>query len=95
MTPDQRRRVKHGPLSTWQWAVVGAYLVAIVLSFYVGRTASAAVDSTERIDQLLCVQIQYLERQATTATNPESQKNIRLFAVSLRPLVPSCPPPAE
>lgn len=91
--PDQRNRVKHAGLSTWQWAVIGSYLVSVVLSFYSGRIATTAVDSTERIDQLLCTQIRYLERQSKTATNPQSAQNIRIFAASLRPMVPSCPPP--
>jgi hypothetical protein len=73
--------------------VIGSYLVAIVLSAIVGAVASSALENTERIDKALCTQIAYLERQAKVATSPEARSNLNAFAASLRPLVPSCPPP--
>lgn len=91
MTPDQRRRHKLWRFSTWQWAVLGSYLVAVVLSFLVGRAGNTALDNTDRIDKALCAQIEYLESQAAVAINPDSRDNILTLSRSLRPLVPSCP----
>jgi len=90
---EDRPPVKHGPFTTWQWAVIAVLLIAVIGSVYVGRIAATAIDNTERIDQALCTQIAYLEKQASVAANPMSRDNLNAFAASLRPLVPSCPPP--
>jgi hypothetical protein len=92
---EDRPPPRHGPFTTWQWAVIGVLLVALIGSIYVGRIASSAVDSTNRIDKALCIQIDYLERQAEVATSPAAHDNLLAFATSLRPLVPTCPPPPE
>lgn len=102
--PERRRYVrreedcyqppaKHGLFTTWQWAVICSYFVAIILSFIAGVAANRALDNTERIDKALCTQIAYLERQAKVAMTPAARDNLNAFAASLRPLVPSCPPP--
>lgn len=85
MTPDRRNAVKHGPFTTWQWAVIGAYLVAIILSLAVGLLVSQALDNTRRIDRALCAEIEFLEGQ--------DGDQIRALNQNLRALVPSCPPP--
>jgi hypothetical protein len=85
--------VKHGPFTTWQWAVLAVLMIAVVGSIAVGRVATTAVHNTQRIDQALCIQIAYLEKQANVAVAPAARSNLKNFAASLRPLVPSCPPP--
>lgn len=90
---EDRPPVKHGPFTTWQWAVVGVLVIAVIGSAFVGRVANVALDNTNRIDQALCIQIAYLEKQATVAASPAARSNLNAFAASLRPLVPSCPPP--
>lgn len=100
--PERRKRhrrdedlppVKHGPFTVWQWAVLGVLMVAVIGSIAVGRIASTAVENTNRIDKALCIQIAYLEKQAGVSQSPAAKKNLNLFAATLRPLVPSCPPP--
>lgn len=91
---EDRPPLKHGLFTTWQWAVLGVLIIAVVGSFIVGRIADTAIENTHRIDRALCIQIAYLERQAAFAPNPAAHDNLRAFATSLRPLVPSCPPPS-
>jgi hypothetical protein len=102
--PERRTRVRrssdlppirHGWFTTWQWAVIAVLLIAVVGSVFVGRIAESAINNTHRIDRALCIQIAYLERQAAVATSPAAHDNLINFAASLRPLVPSCPPPPK
>lgn len=91
---DPRRRRLHGwgrlRFTTWQWAVLGSYIVAIVASLIIGRFATTAQNNTERIDKALCAQIEYLG-QPRLRDDPQT---VQLTA-DLRALVPSCPPPSE
>jgi uncharacterized membrane-anchored protein YhcB (DUF1043 family) len=87
------RSYKYGWFSTWQWAVLGAYLVAVVLSVVVGLLADRAIDNTKRIDEALCHEIAYLDRQSRTVPTPRARKNLKAFANDLRPLSSHCPPP--
>jgi hypothetical protein len=88
------RPYKHGLFSTWQWAVLGAYLVAIVLSVAVGILADRAIDNTKRIDLALCHEIAYLDRQSKAVPTPRARSNLKAFADDLRPLSSHCPPPS-
>lgn len=85
--------VRHGPFTTWQWAVLAVLAIAVIGSIAVGRIAVTAIDNTNRIDRALCIQIAYLEKQSRLSTVPAARSNLTNFAASLRPLVPSCPPP--
>lgn len=84
--------IKHGPFTTWQWAVLAVLAIAVIGSIAVGRVAMTAVDNTNRIDRALCIQITYLEKQSRLSTAPAAKVNLNNFAASLRPLVPSCAP---
>jgi hypothetical protein len=61
MSPDERRRVKFGPFSTWQWAVIGSYVIAIVLSAYVGAIANRGDDNARAGNVAICVEIGFLK----------------------------------
>lgn len=104
MSPDQRSRVRHGPFSTWQWAVLGAYLVALVLSISVGWLAHRADENAMRGNAAICVVSGFL-RNSLAATenairrNPDAPETPtrRVSAANLRDLVgqletevPSC-----
>lgn len=92
MNPERRNRVHIWIFSTWQWAVLGAYAVAICLSVIVYRASNEALNNTERIDRALCAQIRYLEGVRPVA-RPEAKDDLSKLLNELRPLVPSCPPP--
>jgi hypothetical protein len=88
--PDQDRP-KHGPYTTWQWSVIGAYLVAIILSVAVGMLANRAVTNTEILSQEICFQINYLDRVSKQTANPQAGKNIHRLVLRLRSLNTECP----
>lgn len=102
--PDERNRVKHGPFSTWQWAVLGAYLVAIVLSFSVYGLAKRADVNARRGNAAICVQAAYLDAQVMTLestikqnpTAPETParergaRELRRLVAQLRREIPDC-----
>jgi hypothetical protein len=90
---EDRPPIKHGPFTTWQWAVLAVLMIAVVGSVFVGQVAATAVTNTQRIDRALCTQIAYLEKQSVLSETTEARINLKNFAASLRPLVPSCPPP--
>jgi hypothetical protein len=89
MTPDRGSGPHFWLLTSWQWAVIGAYIVAIVLSAVVGVLANKAQDNTERIDKALCAQIVYLERVSRSAP-PASRGPVHQLTVDLRKLESSC-----
>lgn len=95
MTPDRATGQKHGPFTTWQWSVLGAYLVAILLSVVVGRIATQAVNNTERIDKSICSEIHYLEGVIRVSENPAAAKQLGGLVKDLRELTPGCPPNDE
>lgn len=94
MTPDRRHAVKHGWFTTWQWAVLGSYVVAIVLAFCVGKLASRADDNAARGNAAICVVVGFLDNSLTTTErvvreNPGAPENParRMSAQRLRGLV--------
>jgi hypothetical protein len=93
--------------TTWQWAVIGAYVIAIFLSAFVGavahqasqaakraeRAANEATENTVRLDKAICAEIHYLERGLTlTAQQPIVNNELKIVLKDLRPLAPGCPP---
>lgn len=90
MSPDRRSSTKLGPFTTWQWAVLGAYLVAIALSAIVGRTAHQAQVNTVRLDRAICAEIRYLEDVSPVARSA-AQDPIQGLIKNLRKLEVSCP----
>lgn len=66
MTPDRRHAVKHGPFTTWQWAVLGSYVVAIILAFSVGKLATRADENAHRGNAAICVVVEFLNNSLTT-----------------------------
>jgi hypothetical protein len=74
--------------TTWQWAVLGAYLIAVVLSGVVGFLADRALDNTVRIDKAICAQIIYLDRPRLR----DDPATVQLVT-DLRELEETCPAP--
>lgn len=91
---------RHGPFTAWQWAIIGAYIIAIVLSAVVWidadraeRAANKATATTVRLDKSICAEIQYLERGLTlTKGQPIVHHELEIVLGKLRPLSPGCPP---
>lgn len=83
---DERGRQRFWVFSSWQWAVLGSYLVAIILSAIVGVIGKTALDNTTRIDRALCAEIIYLEHPELRR-DPATQK----LASDLRRLEVRCP----
>jgi hypothetical protein len=92
MSPDRGSGPHFWIFTSWQWAVIGAYIVAIVLSAVVGALARKAQSNTVRIDKALCAQIAYLDGVSRVA-QPAARVEINKLIVKLRVLEPSCPPP--
>lgn len=67
MTPDRRDAEHHGPFTTWQWAVMGAYFVAIVLCVAVGSLAIRADESAHRGAVAICVEVEFLRASRVQA----------------------------
>jgi len=102
--PDQRNRIKHGWFTTWQWAVLGAYVVAIALSAAVAGLAQRADENAKRGNAAICVQVAFLENAEKTTrdlvsrnpTAPEtparlqSAQELHGLIVRLREEIPSC-----
>jgi hypothetical protein len=102
--PDERKRAKFGPFSTWQWAVIGAYLIAIVLSAYVGMLARRADENAHNGNVAICVEARFLRNTADTTraylrANPkdpftrerrQSLSNLEHLIHSLEEAIPSC-----
>jgi len=104
MTPDRRHAVKHGWFTTWQWAVLGSYFVAIVLTVSVYKLAHRADDNANRGNAAICVEVAFLENsrrvtERSLAENPtapenavrrESLKRLDDLVEKLRVEVPHC-----
>lgn len=104
MTPDQRHRKMHGPFSTWQWAVLGAYFVAIVLAVSVYGLAHRADMNASRGNAAICVEVAFLDNslratERSISENPtapenvvrgQSAKRLRDLVVRLQVQVPDC-----
>lgn len=81
MTPDKRHRKMHGPFSTWQWAVLGAYFVAFVLSLVVWHLAHRADMNASRGNAAICVEVAFLDNslratERSIAENPTAPENV-------------------
>lgn len=104
MTPDRRNAVKHGPFTTWQWAVLGSYFVAIVLSLAIYGLAHRADLNAEHGNAAICVETAFLRNAAQTTEalvrkgpdTPEnrarrrSARHLRQLVNQLEASVPSC-----
>lgn len=104
MTPDRRNRVKHGPFTTWQWAVIGAYVVAAVLAFRSDQAASRADENARRGNAAICVLVGTLENSRKTTEQlvtrnpgaPETRVRVKSVLATarlvrqLRTKVPDC-----
>jgi hypothetical protein len=96
--------LKHGPFTTWQWAVLGAYFVAIVLSIAIYGLAHRADVSAKRGNAAICVEVGFLRSTALTAEasirqHPDAPENAarqmsiertRRLVKQLQTSVPSC-----
>jgi hypothetical protein len=94
VTPDRRHAVKHGPFTTWQWAVLGAYFAAIVLSLSVWGLARRANENARRGNAAICVEVAFLQNslratERALKENPTAPENParRVSAQRLRDLV--------
>jgi len=111
--PERRRRrrraedappLKHGPFTTWQWAVLGSYFVAIVLAISIYGLAHRADQNAERGNAAICVETAFLRNSAKTTreladqepSTPESiarrrsAEHLQQLVRQLEASVPSC-----
>jgi hypothetical protein len=102
--PDQRNRVHHGPFSTWQWAVIGAYFVPLILSAYVWSISVRADDNAASGNAAICVVNEFLRNSLRTTENllrgdqdpaerkarEQSARRLRTLVVQLETELPSC-----
>lgn len=90
---DRRRRTKYWIFTTWQWGVVGAYFVAIVLSIALGVAVANVNSNAHRLNKSICAQVLYLDGIKTD--DQRSQKRIDRLVEQLRELQRCPPPPPE
>jgi hypothetical protein len=81
---DERRRHTWFGLSTWQWAVLGAYFVSFILWLALGAYAIKTRRNTDKLNTSICAQVIYL--QGTKARDPLAQKRIDNLVQTLRSL---------
>ena len=53
--------IKHGPFTTWQWAVLGSYLVIIVLTIFIYSLAHRADINAHRGSTAICVEVGFVK----------------------------------
>lgn len=87
---EQRKRRKLFGLSTWQWAVIGAWAAAVLIGTAAGRIALTAKHNSERLSTSICAQAVYLD--GIRANSPQAQRRIDQLVRELRQLQ-RCPPP--
>lgn len=104
MTPDRRNATKHGWFTTWQWAVLGAYFVTIVLAVSIYGLAHRADENARRGTAAICVEVAFLENSRVVTERsiqqhpnaPESElrrqslKRLDALTMQLRREIPSC-----
>lgn len=83
-----RRRLWLG-LSTWQWAVVGAYLVAIVLSIALAIRGEQIDSNARKVQRSICAQAIYLD--GVKSRDPVAQARLDKLVRELRALNRECP----
>lgn len=77
--PDRRNAVKHGPFTTWQWAVIGSYLATIILSAVLWQLAHRADVNSKRGNIAICVEVGFLVNSEDTTTRiVEKNEHVRL-----------------
>lgn len=96
--------IKHGPFTTWQWAVIALFFAVMILSSAIGSLAHRADHNADRGNAAICVEVGFLRNGIKTAEqairqhpeapeNPARQESIsRLedLIAQLEASVPSC-----
>jgi hypothetical protein len=104
VTPDRRNATKHGPFTTWQWAVLGSYFVAIVLAVSVYKLANRADENANRGNAAICVEVAFLHNSLVaterliqqspqtpeSAARKMSARRLRELVDRLEAEVPNC-----
>lgn len=81
---DTRRRNKYWIFTTWQWGVVGAYLVTIVLSIALGIAVAHVNSNNRKLNNSICAQVLYLD--GVKSRNEQAQKQVDQLVRQLRGL---------
>lgn len=96
--------VLHGPFTTWQWAVLGAYFVALILALGVGKLAARADENAHHGNAAICVLVgalensrraneQFIRSHPAAPETPARMKSLmatRVLVGQLRAEVPNC-----